>query len=138
MTYNLYVSGSATGQTTLSVTFGGFNESVTTRTMTLSGPGSISGSTSIPLPANSSASNTVSVSGLSAGQTYRYTVSCNGESAFVDLTTQSPPPPPDTSGRMNVYNGSSWVKGITYVFNGTSWVQGTVYVYNGSTWVKSV
>lgn len=47
-------------------------------------------------------------------------------------------PPPDTGGKMGVWNGSSWVKGITYVFNGTSWVQGTVYVYNGSAWVKSV
>ncbi len=49
-----------------------------------------------------------------------------------------PVAPPDTSGRMNVYNGSSWVKGPVAVFNGSSWVTGTVYVYNGSSWVKSV
>ena len=91
MVYNLYVSGSATGQTTLSVTFGGFNETVTNRTMTLSGPGTITGTTSILLRANSSASNTVSVSGLSPSTSYTYTVTCNGESASGTFTTQAPP-----------------------------------------------
>jgi hypothetical protein len=105
--------------------------------MTLSGPGSISGSTSIPLPANSSASNTVSVSGLSAGTSYTYTVSCNGETATGVLTTQSAPPV-DTGGKMGVWNGSSWVKVKPKVWNGSAWVEGTTYVYNGSSWVKSV
>lgn len=58
--------------------------------------------------------------------------------SFSNTAPACPVVPPDTSGRMNVYNGSSWVKGPVAVFNGSGWVTGTVYVYNGSTWVKSV
>lgn len=122
------------------------------------GPSTYSVSYSAPTYSFPAGSSTQSVSvytagpssvscGSGASQTYqaRWWVAADGGMWVYDYTTISgtapacaPPPPPDTSGRMNVYNGSSWVKGITYVFNGTSWVQGTVYVYNGSAWVKSV
>ena len=88
--------------------------------------------------------SSLSCGGYTTTRTYSVTYfwSVIGEDVTESTNVTSPAtpacPPPDTSGRMNVYNGSSWVKGITYVFNGTSWVQGTVYVYNGSTWVKSV
>lgn len=97
MSFNLYVSASATGQTTASVTFGGFNESTLFTNITLSGPGSISGSTTIPLPPNSSNSNTVSVSGLSAGTTYTWTATAGAESATGSCTTDSAPPPSGTA-----------------------------------------
>jgi hypothetical protein len=97
MAFNLYVNATATGQTTASVQFGGFNESTLYTNITLSGPGSISGSTTIPLPPNSSNSNTVTVSGLSAGTTYTWTATAGAESATGSCTTNSAPPPSGTA-----------------------------------------
>jgi len=103
-----------------------------------------SNSTNRTLTVSSAGPSSIACTGT-ASQTYhaRYYWPTIGD--YVDdYTTISgtapacPVAPPDTSGRMNVYNGSSWVKGPAQVFNGSSWVAGTVYVYNGSSWVKSV
>lgn len=100
-----------------------------------------SGATNISFTVSSAGPTTVSC-GSSASQTYRlyYYYPAIGEwvEEFRTISGTAPACPVDTSGRMNVYNGSSWVKGPVLVYNGSSWVTGTVYVYNGSSWVKSV
>lgn len=97
MAFNLYVNATATGQTTASVTYGGFNESTLTTTITLSGPGSISGTTSLTMPPNTSRQATVTVSGLSAGTTYTWSATAGAESAQGSATTDSAPPPSGTA-----------------------------------------
>jgi hypothetical protein len=40
-----------------------------------------------------------------------------------------------SSGRLKVWNGTSWVEKPAKVWNGTSWVEKPAKVWNGSSWV---
>lgn len=88
--YNLNISATATGQNTATVTFNGFNESGSNVTMTLTGTNVPGGAVTQQLKANSPASKTVYITGLSAGQTCSYTVSANGESFGPVYVTTNP------------------------------------------------
>jgi hypothetical protein len=120
-----------------------FSGGPTTYSVTYNAPSysTPSGATNISFTVSSAGPSSVSC-GSSASQTYRlyYYYPAVGEwvEEFATISGTAPAcPPAPTDGKIDVYNGTTWVSVYPKVYNGTTWVTGTVYTYNGSAWVKS-
>jgi len=85
-----------------------------------------------------------SISGLSAGTTYAWSVTMlyvDGQGNYVTTSytasgtfhTDNPPPPPPTTGP-HIWNGSEWKKATPYIWDGSAWQPATAYIWNGSNW----
>jgi hypothetical protein len=63
------------------------------------------------------------------------TTEYNNQNDFDTFTTIGAQEEPTPTGRVKVYNGTSWVVKPMKVYNGTSWVEKPVKFYNGSSFV---